>query len=92
MNIPSYATCSMCSMWEDDKCLSNLGTCRTVQEAVVEGLIQAGYPKPTSIKVILPWDAKPCPEWEASAEGQREIDLHEAEVRSIDEAEGRLTI
>lgn len=82
MNIPSYATCSMCQAWEDDKCLSNQGTCRVATEAAVEGLIQAGYPKPENIKVVLAWDAKPCPEWEPSAEGEREIALAEAEANA----------
>lgn len=79
MEILTYATCSMCKEWIDDKRNPSYGSCATAEAAAKEGMIQAGIAAPDSLHISLPCDAKPCDEWEPSAEGQREIDAYEAD-------------
>jgi hypothetical protein len=89
MNIPTYAKCFMCKEWIEDKQDWNKGTCAVAEDNAREGMVQAGI-TPLNIHIEVAWNAKPCSEWEASQEGQRDIDDYEAEVRSIAMTEGRL--
>ena len=88
MNIPSYATCSMCKEWTEDRCDWTKGTCGYAEAQAKEGMTQAGVSF-GRVQVTVSWDAKPCSEWEASQEGQRDIDLHEAELAALAKDETR---
>lgn len=87
MSTPQYATCSQCKEFSEDRCDWTKGTCAVADEAAKEGLIQAGV-TPLLVRVTIAWNAKPCEMWEASQQGQRDLDIHAAEVASIAKAEG----
>ncbi len=80
MNIPAYATCSMCAEWIEDRCDWTKGSCGFATDAAKEGLIAEGIREPVRIIVELRWDARACPNWEASVAGEREAALIEAEA------------
>ena len=78
MNIPTYANCSMCKEWCENKRDWNKGTCALAEFNAREGMIQAGI-TPLNVSITVAWNAKPCEEWEPTPEAQRDIDAHEAE-------------
>lgn len=88
MSIPQYATCSQCKEFSEDRCDWTKGTCGLAEVAAKAGCELAGITA-GSVRVEVAWNAKPCSEWEPTREGQRDIDLHAAEVASIAKAEGR---
>jgi hypothetical protein len=87
MSIPQYATCSMCKEFSESNCDWTKGTCAVAEDAAKEGMITAGVTA-MRVHVTIAWNAKPCEQWEATPQGQRELDLHEAEVASIAKSEG----
>ena len=88
MNIPTYAPCSQCKEFSEDRCDWTKGTCAVADAAAREGMTTAGI-TPLVVRVTIAWNAKPCSEWEASQEGRRDIEGYEAEAASIAKAEGR---
>jgi len=74
MNIPSYATCSMCTGYEDDKLHPDCGTCVEYDKQVLGAIEAACLPKPKFFRLSIPWDAKPpcgCDGWQPNDEERR---------------------
>ena len=86
MQIPTYATCSMCEEWIEDKRDWTRGTCLYADANAKEGMTQAGI-TPIMVKVTLAWNAKPCSEWEPTADAQQDIARHAAEATAIAKSE-----
>lgn len=88
MNIPSYATCSMCKGWVESDQGWEKGTCKYAEKQALEGMVQAGI-TPHGVRVEISHNAKPCSEWEESERGAKDILDYEEEVRALDRDERR---